>query len=235
MDTTEFRAAVEKIIGVPASPIARGNTGWDLLTNYGLLEVAHGVRFSLYLRFLQGPLPGLGENPHSGTWHIYAEQFNDDPEAVLKELARRLAAAGYEPPAAVKPMSATPTPRTDGYAISNLPERIYLCFGLGDGETADFREMVRETDDSLEDVSWCLHQVDDCDPTYIREDIANEKLAAAADKRRLDWLEKDGFQLLYNDRDKPGVECASDGRTYFADTLREAIDAALAAETKPES
>lgn len=96
MNATEFRAAVEKIIGVP--PEQTEDPHWDLLTNHGLLNVSFGVRFSLYLKFLEGPLPGFGENPHSGTWHIYADKLNSDPAAVLRELVNRLSRAGYEPP-----------------------------------------------------------------------------------------------------------------------------------------
>lgn len=53
------------------------------------------------------------------------------------------------------------------------------------------------------------------------------------DAERMDWLERDGFQLLY-DGDRPGVECASDGRSFFADTLREAVDRAMAFENYPD-
>jgi hypothetical protein len=117
MNTTEFRAAVEKIIGVPASNDHAWF--WQLDTpNDGMHIRFAGVtqlpdlyfketfdsEYDLLIGFDDGHSPGFGENPYTGRWHIRARHFNNDPEAVLRELARRLAAAGYEAPAEAKPV-----------------------------------------------------------------------------------------------------------------------------------
>lgn len=101
MRTVEFHEAVAGIIGHPPDPKALGVL-WELkLDGGGILTVERSpfptIPFTLFLRFRTAPFPGLGENPDTGKWNIIQSDFGNDPQRVLRELTRRLAAAGYDP------------------------------------------------------------------------------------------------------------------------------------------
>lgn len=132
MTATEFRAAVERVIGVP------------LESDFAKLPIPNNTLelslfkwpsdpFGIGLQFGESPSPGVGESQFNGNWGISGVRFfNNDPEAVLRELVARLAKAGYQvpavsPPAEVKPglcisintpARVTPTPGSLAFSIS---------------------------------------------------------------------------------------------------------------------
>jgi hypothetical protein len=146
MNTTEFRAAVEKIIGVP--PEIHGNdiARWQVQVSGGMMNIDHssivekGGRKFPYFLFIRFPYffrPKLGEDPSSGGWNIQDRFFNYDPEAVLRELVRRLAVAGWEGPAGVKLVKTDPAKfRATDEQITEWLERHDIRLGLTDGRAA---------------------------------------------------------------------------------------------------
>jgi hypothetical protein len=63
--------------------------------------------------------------------------------------------------------------------------------------------------------------------TYIPLILTSEEVdEMERDKARLDWLERECFDLVWEDQ-TPGVIRASDGQRFHGDTRREAIDAAI--------
>jgi hypothetical protein len=115
MNSSDFLAAVQKIIGIPLPglPIE----GWVLPVRGNYLNVAtspfSGNPYTIFLQFTGQPFPGLGENPNTGKWNIVGIMFGNSPDAVLRELSRRLAAAGYVPPPGDAGAPASDTPLTD--------------------------------------------------------------------------------------------------------------------------
>jgi hypothetical protein len=147
MNTTEFRAAVEKIIGVPPLPPASPVLRWTLPIPHGDLRVtlpwtSREDCFNIHLDLDDGR-PNLGENPHTGAWDILARDFNNDPEAVLRELVRRLAAAGYEPP---KPVITINPPEHYRKIITEEIERSMMTGEAGTPVflTEEERQIMRE-------------------------------------------------------------------------------------------
>lgn len=102
----QFRAAVEKIVGVPADR-CQPFPVWTLHMDPFPAQLSYRedvkvleIRWS---QFVPRMLESWGANPYNGTWHLWFKDSNNDPEAVLRELTRRLAKVGYVTPAEVKP------------------------------------------------------------------------------------------------------------------------------------
>lgn len=115
MNNEEFRAALQTTIGRPPDCVD-GLLGceWTVSTPHGPMRIVWAMPLLqltyVYLEFTgpTGPLP-QGASAH-GTWNIVAHLMNHPAgemyESMLKELQRRLAIAGYIPPAA--PVSPNP-------------------------------------------------------------------------------------------------------------------------------
>jgi hypothetical protein len=144
MNPEQFRAAVEQIIGVPPEQTELFYV-WTLHLGPFPAQVIYRedvkvieIRWSQYV---PRQLDQWGANPYNGTWHIWFKDFNNDPEAVLRELARRLAKAGYDPP--VSPAEEKPGVPVSGCVIG-LTEEERLTLSLLLDKRFRYREFFHQ-------------------------------------------------------------------------------------------
>jgi hypothetical protein len=62
--------------------------------------------------------------------------------------------------------------------------------------------------------------------TELQDQPSTPRVDGPGDKERLDWLERDGHELVWDDQ-TPCVERATDGERFFGESLRAAIDKAM--------